>query len=217
MTKRIVVLISGNGSNLQAIIDGCVNKSIAGEVVAVISNKPDVYGLERASNAGISNLVLDHKLFACREDYDKALADAVEQHNPDLIILAGFMRILTAEFVDRFEGRMLNIHPSLLPKYQGLNTHQRAIDAGDVEHGVSVHFVTQELDGGPVILQAKVPLFPEDSADDLAQRVHQQEHRIYPLVSHWFCSGRLAMKQDGKNYHAYLDGNELSAQGYAHE
>ena len=208
---RILVLISGSGSNLQAIIDHSSKGAIQGEVVAVISNRADAYGLTRAENAGIAHQVVDHKAFADRESYDAALQEAIDSYQPDLVVLAGFMRILTPGFVNHYAGRMLNIHPSLLPKYQGLNTHQRAIDNGDTEHGVSVHFVTEELDGGPVVLQAKVPVFPEDDADDLAEKVHEQEHRIYPLVINWFCQGRLTMK-DGA---ACLDGNALGASGYA--
>ena len=180
--KRIVVLISGSGTNLQALIDACKSGYINGEIVGVLSNKADVYGLTRAENAGIEHCVLSHKAFDSRESYDQALIEQITQYQPDLVVLAGFMRILTADFVQKFSGKLLNIHPSLLPKYQGLNTHQRAIDAKDSEHGVSVHFVTEELDGGPVILQAKVPVFENDNADDLASRVHKQEHRIYPLV-----------------------------------
>ena len=211
--KRIVVLISGGGTNLQAIIDTCKNDYIQGEIVAVISNKADVYGLTRAEQADISHAVLSHKDHDSRESYDQALVSKINIFMPDLIILAGFMRILTAGFVQQYSGKLLNIHPSLLPKYQGLNTHQRAIDAKDSEHGVSVHFVTEELDGGPVILQAKVPVFTEDTADDLASRVHQQEHRIYPLVVKWFCENRLSMH----NEQAVLDGNTLPASGYANE
>ena len=182
MRSRIVVLISGGGTNLQAIIDASKHDNYSGDIVAVVSNKADVYGLTRAQDADIPTSVLSHKDFDSREDYDSALITEINHYQPDLIVLAGFMRILTPKFVQKFQGRLINIHPSLLPKYQGLHTHQRAIDAGDTEHGVSVHYVTEELDGGPVILQAKVPVFPEDTADDLAQRVHQQEHRIYPMV-----------------------------------
>lgn len=217
MKKRIVVLISGSGSNLQAIVDSCQSGAITGEVVGVISNRPDVYGLERAQHAGIPHCVLDHKSYDSREAYDLSLGDKIDEFSPDLVVLAGFMRILTPEFVQRYQGRMLNIHPSLLPKYQGLNTHQRAIDAGDDVHGVSVHFVTEELDGGPVILQAKVPVFDDDVSDDLAARVHQQEHRIYPLVVEWFCRNRLSMVTKGSNALAILDDNILPAHGYANE
>jgi len=213
MKKRIVVLISGSGTNLQAIIDACNSAQYPGEVVAVGSNKADAYGLTRASDAGIEGFTLSHKDFDSREAYDLSLIDRIEAYQPDLVVLAGFMRILTPAFVQKFHGKLLNIHPSLLPKYQGLNTHQRAIDAGDKEHGVSVHFVTEELDGGPVILQAKVPVFPEDTASDLASRVHEQEHRIYPLVVKWFCEQRLTMDGD----YAVLDSKQLPMQGYANE
>jgi phosphoribosylglycinamide formyltransferase-1 len=209
--KSIVVLISGSGSNLQAILDACKAGFIAGRVSAVISNKAGVFGLNRAADAGVPALVLDHKQYADRARYDVALCQLIDQHQPDLVVLAGFMRILTPEFVAHYNGRLLNIHPSLLPKYQGLNTHQRAIDAGDAVHGCSVHFVTAELDGGPVVLQAKVPVFPEDDAAAVAARVHEQEHRIYPLVVRWFCQDRLQQQADK----ALLDGHILSPHGYA--
>lgn len=210
---RIVVLISGNGSNLQAIVDASEAGRIPGSVVGVISNKADVYGLERAKLHNIDNQVIDHKQFETREAYDEVLAATIESYQPDVVILAGFMRILTAKFVDTFTGRLVNIHPSLLPKYQGLNTHQRALDAGDEEHGCSVHFVNEQLDGGPVILQAKVPVFSDDDADSLAQRVHVQEHLIYPLVVKWLCEKRLRLQSDG----VYLDNSLLPEQGYAND
>lgn len=213
MTRRIVVLISGGGTNLQAIIDACKTPDYPGSVVAVLSNKDSAYGLTRAQNEGIATEVLSHQAFESRDTYDQALVKAIDEYQPDLIVLAGFMRILTPDFVEHYKGKLLNIHPSLLPKYQGLNTHQRAIDAGDTEHGVSVHFVTEELDGGPVILQAKVPVFDTDSADELAVRVHEQEHRIYPLVVKWFCQGRLQMTDDS----AQLDNSVLPQSGYASE
>lgn len=213
MTRRIVVLISGSGTNLQAIIDACKTPDYPGTVVAVLSNKDSAYGLTRAQNEGIATEVLSHQAFESRDTYDQALVKAIDEYQPDLIVLAGFMRILTPDFVEHYKGKLLNIHPSLLPKYQGLNTHQRAIDAGDTEHGVSVHFVTEELDGGPVILQAKVPVFDTDSADELAVRVHEQEHRIYPLVVKWFCQGRLQMTDDS----AQLDNSVLPQSGYASE
>ncbi|CAH9051567.1 Phosphoribosylglycinamide formyltransferase [Pseudoalteromonas sp. CIP111854] len=206
---RLVVLISGSGSNLQAIINACQSNQIKGEVVAVISNKDNAYGLTRAANAGINTRVLSHKTFATREDYDVELASLIDSFNPDLVVLAGFMRILSPDLVQKFNGKMLNIHPSLLPKYQGLNTHQRAIDAKDDVHGVSVHFVTEELDGGPVVLQAKVPILADDTADTLAQRVHEQEHIIYPLVVQWFSEHRLTMEAD----YAIFDDQPLPAQG----
>ncbi len=213
MQSNIVVLISGSGTNLQAIIDACKVEGYPGKVVAVVSNKADAFGLTRAQNSEIANEALSHKAFDSRELYDQALVETIDKYQPDLIVLAGFMRILTPEFVQHYQGKLINIHPSLLPKYQGLNTHQRAIDAGDKEHGVSVHFVTEELDGGPVILQAKVPVFDGDVADDLAQRVHEQEHRIYPLVVKWFCEKRLVMQTD----HALLDNTVLPQTGYASE
>jgi phosphoribosylglycinamide formyltransferase 1 len=208
---NLVVLISGAGSNLQAVIDACKSGKIHGRVAVVISNKADAYGLTRASAADIPTAVISNQDYADRIQYDVALMTEIDRHQPDLIVMAGFMRILTPAFVNHYAGRMLNIHPSLLPKYQGLHTHQKAIDASDSEHGASVHFVTEELDGGPVILQAKVPIFAEDTAAELAQRVHVQEHQIYPLVINWFCQQRLVMKE-GK---AWLDGECLPVSGYA--
>ena len=204
----LVVLISGNGSNLQAIIDAIREHGLQAEVRAVISNNPDAYGLTRARNANIAAEVLDHRSFPSREAYDRELRTLIDRYQPDLVVLAGFMRILTEDFVNHYHGRMLNIHPSLLPKYQGLNTHQRVLEAGDSIHGVSVHFVTPELDGGPVILQAEIPVHPGDSADDLAQRVHQQEHIIYPLVIRWFTEHRLALKGDTVQF----DGQPMSTE-----
>ncbi|WP_050658759.1 phosphoribosylglycinamide formyltransferase [Gallaecimonas pentaromativorans] len=208
--KRLVVLISGSGSNLQAIIDACQAGTVNGQVVGVISNKASAYGLTRAENAGVPTRVLSHKDFGDRESYDAALVAAVSDFGADLVVLAGFMRILTPVFVGAFEGKLLNIHPSLLPKYKGLDTHQRALDAGDSEHGVSVHFVTAELDGGPVIAQAKVAIEAADNADSLAEKVHRQEHVIYPMVCAWFVDGRLQMGE-GK---AWLDGQVLPPCGY---
>ncbi len=208
---RVAVLASGFGSNLQALIDACEAGQLQAEIVAVITNKADAYALQRAEQAGIAHQCIANGDFADRISYDAALIEALDAHQPDLIVMAGFMRILTPQFIQHFAGRMLNIHPSLLPKYTGLNTHQRAIDAGEQEHGASIHFVTEELDGGPVILQAKVPVYPDDSADELAQRVHAQEHRIYPLVVSWFATGRLQMRGDT----AVLDGTVLPAEGYA--
>ncbi|MDO6687966.1 MULTISPECIES: phosphoribosylglycinamide formyltransferase [unclassified Agarivorans] len=211
MAGNIVVLISGSGTNLQAIIDACKEGRINASISAVISNKADAFGLERAKQAAINTVVVNPKQYSDRESYDIALAEAIEQQQADLIVMAGFMRILSPHFVERFAGKMLNIHPSLLPKYQGLHTHQRAIDAKDQEHGCSVHFVTAELDGGPVVLQAKVPVFEEDSADELADRVQVQEHAIYPLVVNWFIEQRLVMQGD----YAELDGQQLPSSGYA--
>jgi phosphoribosylglycinamide formyltransferase-1 len=208
--KSIVVLISGNGSNLQAILDACETSITSGKVTAVFSNKADAYGLERAKKAGAAAEFIDPKAFETRDAFDHALMESIDQYQPDLIVLAGSMRILSGEFVRHYLGRMINIHPSLLPKYPGLNTYQRAIHAGDEEHGTSVHFVTEQLDGGPVIYQARVPIFDEDTVDTLTKRVQAEEHKIYPLVTQWFVEGRLAMKE-GK---AYLDDKELGIHGY---
>lgn len=207
---RLVILISGSGSNLQAFIDAIQNDDLEARIVAVISNRPDVQGLERAARAGIATATLDHRLFADRETFDQRLADLVEGYTPDLVILAGFMRILTPAFVSRFHGRLLNIHPSLLPKYPGLHTHQRALEAGDTEAGATVHFVTQELDGGPPVIQASVPVLPDDDETTLAARVLEREHRIYPLAAQWFCKGRLSL-QNGR---AILDNTPLPFGGY---
>ena len=211
--KKIVVLISGNGSNLQAILDATLSGKINGNICGVISNKADAYGLERAKQAEIPTFVFSRKQFESNQAMDLAIAKQIEALDADLIVLAGYMKILTPDFTQRFEGKILNIHPSLLPKYAGLNTHQRAIDAGDTEHGMSIHFVNEEVDGGAIVLQAKVPIFPEDNVDELITRIQEQEHRCYPLVVQWFCDDRLSLKQ-GK---AYLDGKLLSAQGYAAE
>ncbi len=209
--KNIVVLISGNGSNLQAILDACESNIPDAQVSAVFSNKADAYGLERAKQFNVDTHFVDPKAFDSREVFDKELMAQIDQYQPDAVVLAGYMRILSSEFVQHYMGKMINIHPSLLPKYPGLHTHQRAIDAKDQEHGTSVHFVTEELDGGPVILQAKVPVFEDDDAKTLAARVQTQEHTIYPIVTKWLIEGRLTMK-DGQ---AWLDGKALGAHGYA--
>ncbi len=203
---NIVVLISGSGSNLQAIIDHCENGNIPGSIVGVISNRPGVKGLERAKQHGIPTVTLDHKGFSDREAFDQALAKRIDTFKPDLVILAGFMRILTPQFVEHYLGKMLNIHPSLLPKYPGLNTHKRALEAGDKEHGVTVHFVTPELDGGPTVIQAKVAVIEGDTEESLAQKVLEQEHIIYPKAAAWFCEGRLQLT-GGK---AFLDQKEIN-------
>ncbi|MES9965234.1 MAG: phosphoribosylglycinamide formyltransferase [Candidatus Sedimenticola sp. 20ELBAFRAG] len=201
----LVVLISGSGSNLQAIIDGAA-ADLPIDIRAVISNKADAYGLERAEKAGITTEVLDNKAYTDRESYDQALGDLIETFEPGLVILAGFMRILSPEFVKRFHGRMLNIHPSLLPKYRGLHTHRRALEAEDNLHGASVHFVTEELDGGPIVLQVEVPVEKSDSEETLAARVLSQEHVIYPTAIRWFAEGRL--KMDGNR--VIKDGQSLN-------
>lgn len=211
--KNIVVLISGNGSNLQAIIDACEQKKINGTIRAVFSNKADAFGLERARDAGIAAHALGASQFASREAFDRELVQEIDAYAPDVVVLAGYMRILSPAFVAHYAGRLLNIHPSLLPKYPGLHTHRQVLDNGDEEHGTSVHFVTDELDGGPVILQAKVPVFAGDSEEDVTARVQAQEHAIYPLVVSWFVDDRLAMR-DGA---AWLDGAPLPPQGHAAE
>lgn len=207
---KVVVLISGGGSNLQALIDGQQDGSLPIDIAAVISNRPDVKGLDRARDTDICAKVLDHKNFDSRDTFDAALMDMIDSFNPELVVLAGFMRILTPEFTEHYLGRMLNIHPSLLPKYQGLHTHQRALDAGDSEHGVSVHFVTAELDGGPIAIQAKVPVRANDDAQTLATRVQVQEHVIYPLAVKWFAQDRLSMNGNT----ALLDDKPLPSGGY---
>jgi phosphoribosylglycinamide formyltransferase-1 len=204
----VVVLISGSGSNLQALIDGQLVGRLPIALRAVVSNRADAYGLVRAEQAGIPTRVLSHRDFPSRDAYDEALAELVASFEPGLIALAGFMRILTPAFVARFHGRMFNIHPSLLPKFPGLHTHQRALDAGETEHGATVHFVTDELDGGPAVLQAKVPVLPGDDADRLAARVLEQEHRIYPQTVRWFAEGRLHLSDEGR---PVLDGEVLHA------
>jgi phosphoribosylglycinamide formyltransferase-1 len=192
----IVVLISGRGSNLQSIIDKALDGSLPVEVRAVISNEADAFGLERARRAGIATRVLNHRDFKSREEFDDALMALVDGFEPGLVVLAGFMRILTQGFVTHYAGRLMNIHPSLLPLFPGLDTHQRAIDAGVTEHGVSVHFVTPSLDGGPIIIQARVPVREDDDAETLAARVLEQEHLVYPKAIGWFAEGRLSIDGD---------------------
>jgi phosphoribosylglycinamide formyltransferase-1 len=213
MQKRIVILVSGAGSNAQAIIDHCAAGTINGKVVAVISNRPDAYALERAKKSNIEAICLDHMSFSKREEFDKALLDLLLSLTPDLVVLAGFMRILSPECVQHFEGKMLNIHPSLLPKYPGLNTHQRAIDNADPFHGASVHFVTAELDGGPVVIQSHLPIESCDTAETLTNRVAQTEWQIYPEAVKWFCDGRLQMQAGCVN----LDNKTLPKSGIKYE
>ncbi|MGM0784333.1 MAG: phosphoribosylglycinamide formyltransferase [Pseudomonadota bacterium] len=208
-TRRVVVLISGNGSNLQALIDEQAHDRLGGEIVAVIANEPDAYGLHRAHEAGIEAVVLPHREYDSRDAYDGALIKVIERHEPDLIVLAGFMRILTPRFVQRFLGRMLNIHPSLLPAYQGLNTHARALADGVAEHGCSVHFVTEELDGGPVVLQAVVEVAEDETEESLKTKVHAREHLIYPIAVKWCLEGRLKFANGG----ATFDGVALPPHG----
>lgn len=179
---RLVILISGRGSNMRSIVEAAKTGELNVDIAAVISNRPDAAGLEFAQQAGIKTEVIDHKSYDSREAFDQAMASAIDNFQPAFVILAGFMRILTAEFVEHYANRLINIHPSLLPKFKGLHTHERAIESGEKEHGASVHFVTAQLDDGPVILQAKVPVFSDDDADTLAARVLEQEHLLYPAA-----------------------------------
>ncbi|HCY56792.1 MAG TPA: phosphoribosylglycinamide formyltransferase [Oceanicaulis sp.] len=178
----IAVLISGRGSNLQCLIDACMNEDYPARIVAVISNRPDAYGLERAREAGISAIAIDHKAYASRESFEAALDSALREAGAEFVCLAGFMRILTEGFVNQWDGRMINIHPSLLPKFKGVDTHKRAIEAGESEHGCTVHWVTPGMDEGPVIAQARVPVLPGDTPETLAARVLVEEHRLYPAA-----------------------------------
>jgi len=209
---RLAILISGRGSNMQAFIDACANGDLNAQISIVVSNNPNAAGLRRAAEAGITTCCIDHRSYPSREAFDQALVEQLNNARVDLVILAGFMRILTPVFIAPFAGRLLNIHPSLLPNYPGLHTHQRALDAGDSEAGVTVHFVTPELDGGPPIVQARVPIVPGDTAETLAARVIVKEHVIYPIAARWYLQGRLILTDKG----AYLDGNPIPATGIAH-
>jgi phosphoribosylglycinamide formyltransferase 1 len=193
--KSIVILISGRGSNMEAIVQRCAAEAWPARVTAVLSNRADAAGLQFAAAHGIATAVVEHRAFASREAFDDALAAAIDAHAPDLVVLAGFMRILGERFVRRYQGRLLNIHPSLLPMFPGLHTHQRAIDAGCKLAGATVHFVTPALDHGPIVLQSVVPLLAGDDADALAARVLTTEHRIYPLAVRWFVEGLLRIEQ----------------------
>jgi len=185
----IIVLISGNGTNLQAIIDA-IDKGLPAQIRAVISNRDDAYGLERARLANIPTEVLPYKGFKDRVDYDLALEKLIDKYQPKLVVMAGFMRIIGPELVKHLRGRLINIHPSLLPKYRGLDTHQRVLAAGDKEHGVSIHFVTDDLDGGPIIAQAKIEIAPDDTPETLEAKIHKQEHILYPEVIRGFATGK---------------------------
>jgi phosphoribosylglycinamide formyltransferase 1 len=193
--KRIVILISGRGSNMRSIAEACAAERWPAQVVAVISNRPDAAGLAFAAQHAIATAVVDHRRFDTRDAFDAALAQVIDAHALDLLVLAGFMRVLGAAFVQRYEGRMLNIHPSLLPAFPGLHTHRRAIDAGCKLAGATVHFVTPELDHGPIVLQAVVPVLPDDDEARLAERVLAREHVIYPRAVRWFVEGRLRIER----------------------
>jgi phosphoribosylglycinamide formyltransferase-1 len=198
-------LISGSGTNLQSFIDQASSGRINLDLQLVFSNRPDAYGLTRAVDAGIDTAVIEHGTFRDRETFDRAVAEALDACGPELLILAGFMRILSPWFVRHYEGRILNIHPALLPAYPGLDTHQRVLDAGETWHGSTVHFVTEELDGGPRILQGRLRVDPNETADALCERVQSLEHRIYPMAADWFARGRLEYRDCA----AWLDGGRL--------
>lgn len=193
--KSIVILVSGRGSNMQAIVDAAIPGA---RIAAVISNRPDASGLAFAAERGIETAVVDHKAYADRATFDQALAGCIDGYRPDLVVLAGFMRVLTDDFVRRYEGRLINIHPSLLPSFPGLHTHRRALEAGVRVHGATVHFVTATLDCGPIIVQAVVPVLPGDDEARLAARVLAQEHCIYPQAVRWFVDGRLSVDGQGR-------------------
>ncbi|MDH3549182.1 MAG: phosphoribosylglycinamide formyltransferase [Gammaproteobacteria bacterium] len=202
MSCRTAILVSGSGTNLQAFIDAVAAGSLDLDLCVVFSNNPNAFGLERAEKAGIPTACIQHGDFPDRESFDRAVIAELDRWNPELLILAGFMRILSPAFVSHYEGKILNIHPALLPKYPGLNTHQRVLDAGDEWHGSTVHFVTEELDGGPRILQGRLPVDPQESADELQHRVQAIEHKIYPQAAGLVGSGRVVFR----NGRAWIDG-----------
>lgn len=198
----VAVAISGSGSNLQALIDACNTPDFPAKIVLVVSNKPDAFGLERAKKAGIPSKVISHKDYPDRESFDEDLNKVIVESGASFVCLAGFMRILTDKFINNWRDRMINIHPSLLPKYKGLHTHARAIETGDSHHGTTVHYVRAELDSGPLIIQASVPIFESDKPDDLATRVLKKEHQIYPQALAWIAKDKIELK--GEN--AFIDG-----------
>jgi phosphoribosylglycinamide formyltransferase-1 len=203
---RIAVLASGHGTNLQALIDACQSGQIRGSIVGVICNRPDAYALERAEQAGLRRVLVDHRQFADRAAFENELIQVLQSWQVDLIVLAGFMRVLTANFVTRYSGQIINIHPSLLPAYKGLHTHQRVLDSGEQLHGCSVHFVTPELDAGAVIAQAIHPISPHETLDSLQVQIHQLEHQIYPRIVGWIAAGRVALLGG----QVYLDGGLMT-------
>ncbi len=210
---RIAILISGRGSNMQVLIDACQTGRLDATVAIVVSNRSAAEGLRAAAHAGIGTRALDHRAFPDREAFDQALVETLIDHSVDIVLLAGFMRIFSPVFTRAYRGRLLNIHPSLLPRYPGLYTHQRALDAGDSETGATVHFVTEELDGGPPVLQARVPIHNGDNAEILAARVLEAEHQIYPIAVGWLITGRLQLTQRG----ALLDDQPIPESGIRYE
>lgn len=204
----IVILISGRGSNLQSIIDATRSGQLPVEICAVICNRPDARGAQASSLAGIRTVVIDHACYSDRATFDAALQATIDTFEPELVVLAGFMRILTPDFIAHYRGRIVNIHPSLLPAFPGLNTHQRVLDAGMRETGATVHFVTDEVDGGPAFLQGRVPVLENDTAETLADRVLIQEHRIYPLAIRWYAEGRVSLDDLGQ---VQFDGQRLGS------
>lgn len=209
MSHRLAVLISGSGTNLQAIIDAITAGELQAQVAVVLSNSATAGGLQRAIRAGIPTLTLDHRNYPDRAEFDQAMIAELDRFQPDTVVLAGFMRILTTEFVRHYHGRLINIHPSLLPRHKGLHTHRRALEAGDSEHGCTVHFVTEELDGGPAIARARVPVLMNDNEEALSKRVQAREHNLYPRVLEWRASGRLTLGPQG----VLLDGKPINAEG----
>ncbi len=203
----IVILLSGRGSNFKAIVDAINNDGLPVKICAVVSNRSDAKGLAYAQHAGLQTRSLNADNYPSRERFDQAMQDCIDTFNPTLVVLAGYMRILTADFVRHYAGRLINIHPSLLPEFRGLDTHRRALEAGVKQHGASVHFVTEELDGGPIVLQASVPVIEDDTSESLAARVLTAEHRIYPKVLGWFAENRL----DWNNGQVLLDGKPLTS------
>ena len=204
---RTAVLISGTGSNLQALIDRATSGSLAAELTLVVANRADAHGLVRAARAGLPTAVIDHRDYGSREAFDRDIAAQLRAHDIEFVALAGFMRILSPWLVERYLGRLLNVHPALLPRYPGRDTHRRVLASGDRFHGSTVHFVTEDLDAGPSILQGRLPVAPSTDAAQLARRVQTIEHRIYPEALHWLASGRLRYV-DGR---AVLDGNRLAS------
>ena len=212
--SKIVVLISGNGSNLQSLLEGCHSQTINGEIVAVVSNNPDAFGLKRAKTFGVNTIVIDENNYKIeKKDFHEKVYEVVKQFKPDLVILAGYMKILTKSFISSFQDKIINIHPSLLPKYPGLNTHQRALNSKDEISGATVHFVTEKLDSGPIIIQGEVPIFPTDTEQSLRVRVLEIEHKIFVATTSLICSGKIKRADDK----VFLNENLLGKQGIKYD